>query len=106
MTTRRRSSGAADFIGQLGDPNYIRKANALYHEFEEVGINRQLGYESPADIVDRYPQFYWNMVAPHIQGAINLPEHDGKRPPVDREPLQQCLPRRARGYPVRPANLT
>lgn len=61
---------AADFIGQLGDPNYIRKANALYHEFEEVGINRQLGYESPADIVDRYPQFYWNSVAPHIQTAI------------------------------------
>ena len=61
---------AADFIGQLGDPNYIRKANALYHEFEEVGMNRQLGYESPADIVDRYPQFYWNMVAPHIQTEI------------------------------------
>ncbi|WP_024510219.1 metal-dependent phosphohydrolase [Bradyrhizobium sp. ARR65] len=61
---------AADFIGQLGDPNYIRKANALYHEFEEVGINRQLGYESPADIVHRYPQFYWNSVAPHIQTEI------------------------------------
>jgi hypothetical protein len=61
---------AADFIGQLGDPNYIRKANALYHEFEEVGINRQLGYESPADIVDRYPQFYWNCVSPHIQTEI------------------------------------
>ena len=61
---------AADFIGQLGDPNYIRKANALYHEFEEVGMNRQLGYESPADIVDRYPQFYWNSVAPHIQTEI------------------------------------
>ncbi|MDO9562705.1 MAG: metal-dependent phosphohydrolase [Bradyrhizobium sp.] len=61
---------AADFIGQLGDPNYIRKANALYHEFEEVGINRQLGYDSPADIVNRYPQFYWNSVAPHIQTEI------------------------------------
>jgi len=61
---------AADFIGQLGDPNYIRKANALYHEFEEVGINAQLGYDSPADIVDRYPQFYWDSVAPHIQTAI------------------------------------
>ncbi|MGJ4889685.1 HD domain-containing protein [Bradyrhizobium sp. HKCCYLR20261] len=61
---------AADLIGQLGDPNYIRKANALYHEFEEVGINRQLGYESPADIVNRYPQFYWNSVAPHIQTEI------------------------------------
>jgi hypothetical protein len=61
---------AADLIGQLGDPNYIRKANALYHEFEEVGMNRQLGYDSPADIVDRYPQFYWNSVSPHIQTAI------------------------------------
>ena len=61
---------AADFIGQLGDPNYIRKANALYHEFEEVGMNRQLGYRSPADIVERYPQFYWESVSPHIQNAI------------------------------------
>ncbi len=61
---------AADFIGQLGDPNYFRKANALYYEFEEVGMNRQLGYESPADIVNRYPQFYWDSVAPHIQTEI------------------------------------
>ena len=62
---------AADFIGQLGDPNYLRKANALYYEFEEVGMNRQLGYDSPADIVNRYPQFYWNSVAPHIQTEIS-----------------------------------
>jgi hypothetical protein len=61
---------AADLIGQLGDPHYIRKANALYHEFEESGINRQLGYQSPADLVDKYPQFYWNSVAPFIQPAI------------------------------------
>jgi hypothetical protein len=61
---------AADFIGQLGDPNYIRKANALYYEFEEVGINRQLGYDSPADIVNRYPHFYWDSIAPHIQTEI------------------------------------
>jgi len=61
---------AADLIGQLGDPNYIRKANALYYEFEEAGMNRELGYQSPSDLVDRYPQFYWNKVAPHIQTAI------------------------------------
>jgi len=61
---------AADFIGQLGDPNYLRKANALYHEFEEIGMNRQLGFDSPADIVHRYPQFYFNTVAPHIQAEI------------------------------------
>ena len=62
--------GAADLIGQLGDPHYLRKANALYHEFEEVGMNRQLGYTSPADLTDLYPKFYWNGVSPHIQGAI------------------------------------
>lgn len=61
---------AADLIGQLGDPHYIRKANALYHEFEEAGLNRQLGYSSPADLVNLYPQFYWNCVAPHVQTAI------------------------------------
>ena len=61
---------AADLIGQLGDPNYIRKANALYYEFEEAGINGELGYQSPSDVVDRYPQFYWDSVAPHIQTAI------------------------------------
>jgi hypothetical protein len=61
---------AADLIGQLGDPHYIRKANALYHEFEESGLNRQFGYSSPADLVNLYPQFYWNSVAPHVQTAI------------------------------------
>jgi hypothetical protein len=61
---------AADLIGQLGDPNYLRKANALYYEFEEIGLNRQLGYESPSDLVDRYPQLYWNRISPHIQTAI------------------------------------
>jgi hypothetical protein len=48
----------------------LRKANALYYEFEEIGLNKQLGYESPTDLVDRYPQFYWNRVSPHIQAAI------------------------------------
>ena len=61
---------AADLIGQLGDPHYLRKANALYYEFEEVGMNKQLGYASPADLIDRYPQFYWNSISAHIQAAI------------------------------------
>jgi hypothetical protein len=61
---------AADLIGQLGDPHYLRKANALYCEFEEVGMNKQLGYASPADLTDLYPQFYYNTVSPHIQTAI------------------------------------
>jgi len=61
---------AADLIGQLGDPHYLRKSNALFYEFEEIGLNKKLGYESPADVVDKYPQFYWNTISPHIQTAI------------------------------------
>jgi HD domain len=61
---------AADLIGQLGDPMYPRKANALYGEFEEVGMNRQFGYSSPADIIDKYPSFYWNNVSDHIGDGI------------------------------------
>jgi hypothetical protein len=61
---------AADLIGQLGDPNYMRKSNALFYEFEETGLNKTLGYHTPADVVYKYPQFYWTNVAPQIQTAI------------------------------------
>jgi hypothetical protein len=60
---------AADLIGQLGDPLYPRKANALFYEFEEIGINRQLGYSSPADLIEKFPAFYWNSVAMHLGEA-------------------------------------
>jgi hypothetical protein len=61
---------AADLIGQLGDPHYLRKVNALFYEFEETGLNKQLGFETPADLVDKYPQFYWKSISPHIHTAI------------------------------------
>jgi hypothetical protein len=61
---------AADLIGQLGDPLYARKANALYYEFEEIGMNRQLGYMSPADLIDKYPAFFWNNVSRYIGIAM------------------------------------
>jgi hypothetical protein len=61
---------AADLIGQLGDPLYPRKANALYWEFEEIGMNRQLGYSSPADIIDKYPGFFWNGVSKYLGEAV------------------------------------
>ncbi len=63
---------AADLIGQLGDPMYPKKANALFFEFEETGLNRQLGYSSPADLIDRYPSFFWNSVSMHIDDGIRL----------------------------------
>jgi hypothetical protein len=61
---------AADLIGQLADPFYLRKLNALFHEFEEIGVNTTLGYSSPADIAESYPRFYWTRVEPFIGDAL------------------------------------
>ena len=61
---------AADFIGQLGDPNYLRKTPALYYEFEETDSNRKLGYTAPTDLRRSYAGFFWNIVNPYIQDAI------------------------------------
>ena len=61
---------AADLIGQLGDPLYLRKLNALYYEFVETGVARKLGYTSPADLVEHYPQFYWSKIERYIGDAL------------------------------------
>jgi hypothetical protein len=61
---------AADLIGQLGDPNRLDKCSALFLEFEETGLNAQLGYHSPADIRDATAEFYRKVAAPRIQKAL------------------------------------
>jgi len=72
---------AADFIGQLGDPDYLRKVPALFYEFEELGINETLGYTSPNDMRTNYASFYWNSVNPYIQDALQYLKltEDGKQ---------------------------
>lgn len=65
---------AADLIGQLGDPLYLRKLNALYHEFEEIGMNAKLGYANQADLADCYPGFFWTKVEPYLGEAIRALE--------------------------------
>jgi hypothetical protein len=60
---------AADLIGQLADPSYPRKINALFYEFAETGVNGKLGYSSPADLAERYPSFFWTKVEPYICDA-------------------------------------
>jgi len=62
---------AADFIGQLGDPDYLTKIPALFCEFEETGMNAQNGHFSPGDMRNYYAQFYWERIHPHIQDALH-----------------------------------
>jgi len=61
---------AADFIGQLGDPDYLRKSPALFFEFQELGMNEKLGYKSPNDMRKNYASFYWESVNDYIQDAL------------------------------------
>ncbi len=61
---------AADLIGQLGDPKYVRKIPALFYEFEETGVNRQTGYQTPGHMRQGYAHFYWNVASRYIQEAL------------------------------------
>ena len=49
---------AADFIGQLGDPDYLRKIPALFYEFEQFGANEKIGYKNPGDMRKGYAGFF------------------------------------------------
>ena len=61
---------SADLIGQLADPNYLQKLPALFHEFEETGANDHIGYRTPEDVRENYPNFFWKFVSPHVGPAI------------------------------------
>ncbi|MEZ5832763.1 MAG: hypothetical protein R3D05_16435 [Dongiaceae bacterium] len=65
---------AADLIGQLADPLYLRRLNALYAEFLETGMAERCGYTSPADMIEKYPAFFWSCVEPYIGPALELLE--------------------------------
>jgi hypothetical protein len=61
---------AADLIGQLADPHYLRKLPALFAEFAETGVATRLGYATPEDLRQGYPAFYWQVAGRYIQDGI------------------------------------
>ncbi|MFB2918550.1 Npun_R2479 family HD domain-containing metalloprotein [Aerosakkonema funiforme] len=61
---------AADLIGQLSDPRYLKKITSLFYEFEETGVNKALGYRHPGDLRRNYSRFYWHGVYPYIKDAL------------------------------------
>ena len=63
----------ADLIGQMADLHYHRKINALDDEFVEIGLATELDYQSPADLVEKYPDF-WTSVQPFIHPALKYLE--------------------------------
>lgn len=65
---------AADLIGQLSDPRYIQKISALFYEFEETGVNAELGYENPGDLRRGYPRFFRDVASTFMEQGIRYLE--------------------------------
>ncbi len=63
---------AADLIGQLADPSYIRKISRLFAEFKETGQAAKMGYTTAADLRAGYPRFFWNVVTPFITEGVRF----------------------------------
>ena len=61
---------AADFIGQLADPNRLQKCTKLFYEFAELGLTEKLGYKTPGDLKDENTKFYWDVAKPYVQDAL------------------------------------
>ncbi len=62
---------ASDLIGQLADPNYMRKGSGLFAEFAETGMAAKLGYKTAAELRSAYPKFFWSTISPYIGDALN-----------------------------------
>ena len=51
--------GTADFLGQMSDPEYLRKLPSLFNEYQEGGVP---GYNSAEDLVKKTPSFFEEFV--------------------------------------------
>lgn len=43
----------------------------MFYEFEETGVNQNLGYKTPGELREKYPTFYRETVFPYIKDAID-----------------------------------
>jgi hypothetical protein len=63
----------ADFLGQMSDPNYIKKLPGLFSEFEEAydvrGLTEELRpFHSPRELLEKTPTFWRSFVLPKLSG--------------------------------------
>lgn len=72
---------AADLIGQLGDPDYLRKVPALYYEMAETGAAQSMGCLSPGMLRKNYALFYKETISRFIRDGLRFLEvtQEGKQ---------------------------
>ena len=57
-------------IDQLANPDGLRKQTALFRELAETGMTERLGLASPADLGDRFVDYFWKRVEPLVGDAL------------------------------------
>lgn len=65
---------AADLIGQLADPIYLKKLPNLFQEFKETGASQAMGYTTANDLRAGYPRFYWQGVSLYLKHGVRYLE--------------------------------
>jgi hypothetical protein len=63
---------AADLLGHLSHPAYLKKLPALFQEFQEAGMTDGLGYATADDLKHHYPYFFWQVVYPYIKESMRF----------------------------------
>ncbi len=57
---------AADLLGQMADPMYLKKLSRLYAEFIETGEAQRQGFANAGELRAKFPQFFENQVRPFV----------------------------------------
>ena len=68
---------AAQVIGAIADPDFSLKMMRLWLELKECNLQETLGFNSPSELRDKYPQFFWNMLHPMIPEGMELLTYTG-----------------------------
>lgn len=68
---------AAQTIALGADPRFVQRSKRLFRQFEEAGFTEAMGYASAADVVDTYPQRFWEHLVPQIPSALSYLKYTG-----------------------------
>ena len=61
---------AADLLGQMADPLYLKKLPRLFAEFLETGEVQRQGFANAGELRVRFPEFFENQVRPHVSEGL------------------------------------
>jgi hypothetical protein len=72
---------AADLIGEIADPSFLRNSAAHFAELEESGEAAELGFKTAADLRASYPRYFRETLQPLIKDGLRLlgVTHEGKQ---------------------------